>query len=240
MGNTWAITRREFGAYFNSPIAYVFIAAFLGATMFLFFTYPDFLSLRQASLDNLFNWIPWVFLFFVPAVTMRLWAEERKSGTLEVLLTMPVTTTQAVLGKFFASVAFLAVAIAGTFPIPVLVCWLGSPDRGPMIGGYLGALLMGAAYISVGCFLSSITRNQIIAFIISLLVIFGFVIIGQRDIMQYFPDSMARTLDYLCISSHFASISRGVISSRDILYYFSVTSFFLMLNGIAIESRKWK
>ncbi|MBI3099135.1 MAG: ABC transporter permease [Planctomycetes bacterium] len=196
MGNTWAITRREFGAYFNSPIAYVFIAAFLGATMFFFFTYPDFLAIRQASLDNLFNWVPWIFMFFIPAVTMRLWAEERKAGTLEVLLTMPVTTTQAVLGKFLASVAFLAVAIAGTFPLPVLVCWLGDPDRGPMIGGYLGTLLMGAAYIAVGCFLSSITRNQIIAFIISLLVTFGFVIIGQRDFMHYFPTISRRSSSF--------------------------------------------
>jgi ABC-2 type transport system permease protein len=236
MNNTGPIFRRELGSYFNSPIAYIFITVFLGLSSWLFF--KGFFVIGEASLRMFFGILPWVFLFFVPAVTMRLWAEERKSGTMELLMTLPVTDTEAVLGKYFASLTFLAVSLALSLVIPVFVAILGDPDPGQVAGGYAGALLMGGAFLAIGLFISSLTENQIVAFIISVVVIFGLFILGEDFVLFGLPDRLVPVFSFIGLGGHYDSISRGVIDSRDVIYYLSIIVFFLYLNVKSIEVRK--
>jgi len=184
--------------------------------------------------------MPWMFLFFVPAITMRLWAEEKKLGTMEILMTMPVRDHEVVLGKFCASFAFLILTVALSFPLAITVLALGDPDGGPIIGSYLGVLLMGGAYLAIGLFISSLTENQIIAFIVSIVVIFGLILIGEDIVLFSVPEFFVPIFSYLSLGGHFDSIGRGVIDSRDLIYYFSVIGFFLYLNVRKLETGKWK
>ncbi len=236
MGNTRPIFKRELAGYFNSPIAYIFITVFLGLSSWLFF--KGFFVVGEASLRMFFGILPWVFLFFVPAITMRLWAEERKVGTMELLMTFPVTDAEAVLGKYLASLAFLALSLALSLVIPAFVALLGNPDTGQIVGGYLGGLLMGGAFLAIGLFISSLTENQIVAFIISVVVIFGLFILGEDFVLFGLPDRLVPVFSYVGLGGHYDSISRGVIDSRDIIYYLSVIVFFLYLNVKSIEVRK--
>jgi ABC-2 type transport system permease protein len=238
MQNVTAILKKEFKSYFVSPIAYVFITVYLIITTFLFF--QGFFLVNQADMRGYFDLLPWVFLFFIPAITMRSWAEEKKVKTLELLLTWPVSDVEVVMGKFLASFALLAIVILLSITIPVTIAILGHPDMGQIVGQYTGALLMGAAYLAIGLWISSITENQIVAFILGVVAIFILFIIGNPFITMVLPSVFVPLFTYVGLSSHFESISRGVIDSRDIIYYFSVIGFFLFLNVCSLGSRKWE
>ncbi len=238
MRNMLTIFQKEFKSYFNSPIAYIFIITFLLFSNWLFFR--TFFLIGQAHMRPLFGILPWLFLILAPAITMRAWAEEKKMGTMEVLMTLPLKDYEIVLGKFLASFIFLIIAVLLTFPLALTIYFLGKPDNGTIIGGYLGACLMGGAYLAIGLFISSLTQNQIIAFIVSIVVCFAFLIIGEDIVLMSAPAILSPVFTYLGLGAHFESISRGVIDSRDLLYYSSIIGFFLFLNTLAIESRKWK
>lgn len=238
MRDTATIFTKEFRGYFSSPIAYIFITVFLVLANWLFFRV--FFLMEQASVRPLFTVMPWMFLFFVPAITMRLWAEEKKLGTMELLMTLPVKDHAVVLGKFLAALVFLGLTVLLTLPLVLTVGALGDLDTGPVVGGYLGALLMGAAYLAIGLFASSLTENQIVAFIVGVVLIFGLLVIGEDLVIVAAPAALAPLLSYLGLGTHFESIGRGVIDSRDVLYYLSVIFFFVFLNVRSIESRKWK
>lgn len=238
MQTIMSICKKEFKAYFLSPIAYVFITVYLVVTNFLFF--QGFFLINQADMRGYFALLPWIFLFFVPAVTMRIWAEEKKMKTLELLLTWPVRDLDVVIGKFLASFFFLAIAILLSITVPITIAIIGRPDLGPILGGYLGALLMGAAYLAIGLWVSSLTENQIVAFIVGVVVTFLLFIVGNPFVTMAVPSWLVPIFTYLGLGNHFDSIGRGVVDSRDIIYYLLVVSFFLFLNVRSIESRKWE
>ncbi|MBM4311855.1 MAG: ABC transporter [Deltaproteobacteria bacterium] len=238
MSTTGTIFRRELNGYFSSPVAYIVILAFLGVTHWLFFR--TFFLANQSSLRPFFSLLPWIFLFLGPALTMRAWAEEKKLGTLEVLMTFPVREREAVLAKFLAAFTFLVITLGLTLSLPLTVMAVGSPDPGPMWGGYLGACLLGGAYLAIGLFASSLTENQIVAFILAITVCFVLLVIGEDIVLFSLPAALVPLCAWLGLGAHFESIGRGVIDSRDILYYLSVIVFFLFLNQLALESRKWR
>ena len=226
MTNITAILKKEFRSYFNSPIAYIFITFFLGISAWWFFFFSGFFLVNQAEMRSFFGLMPWIFLFFIPAVTMKLWAEEKKLGTVEILMTLPLRDYEVVIGKYLASFALLTVTVLLSLVLPLSVIYLGDPDGGVLIGGYLGLLLMGGAYLAIGLFASTLTENQIIAFILGVIICFILLIIGWR-----FP-----TFSYLGLGTHYNSLLRGVIDSRDIVYYLSVIGFFLYLSTLSVEN----
>jgi len=237
MRNIAAIFQKELRTYFNSTIAYIFIVVFLVISNWLFFR--TFFLADRATMRDYFAMLPWLFLFFVPAITMRLWAEEKKLNTMELLMTMPVRDWEVVLGKFLASLLLLTITILLSLPIALTISTLGDMDPGPVLGGYLGAFLMGAAYLAIGLFISSLTENQIVAFIVSVTLTFALLIVGESIVVAVVPSWLAPVCEFLGLGSHFDSIGRGVIDSRDIIYYLSLIGFFLFLNVKGIESRKW-
>jgi ABC-2 type transport system permease protein len=233
----YIIFRKELMSYFNSPIAYIFIGAFLIVGNWLFF--KTFFLLGQASLRPYFNLLPWLFMFLAPALTMRLWAEEKKMGTEEFLLTLPITGWQAVLAKFFSALFFLMITLALTFSLPLTVASMGSLDWGPVVGSYVGAVLLGGAYLAIGVFISSLTRNQIIAFIVSLAVCFVWFLIGEDLVVVGLPKFLVGIAQFIGLGQRFGSMARGVMDSRDFIYYGSLIGLFLWLNVKALEARKW-
>ena len=233
------IARRELRAYFHSPIAYVFLLAFAGTAMFTFFNVNAFFARGQADLRGLFEPLPLLILLLVPAVTMRLWAEEEKQGTIEMLLTMPATDRELVLGKFLASWALLGAGLLLTAPLVFTVAGLGNLDWGPVWGGYVGALLLGGAYLAAGQFVSALTENQILAFILALLLCMLLYGLGTEAFAGLFSDRTASLLRSLGTGSRFESIARGVFDLRDLLYYASLTFFFLTLSVGALRSKRW-
>lgn len=237
MKNAITVARKEFRTYFESPIAYIFITAFLLLVNFLYLW--TFFVTGQADMRSFFGFMPFVFLFLVPSITMRLWAEERKMGTLEVLLTLPVQEKEVVLGKFIASFLFLLVMLALTFNIPLLVGVLGDPDWGTIICGYLGCLLMGASYLAIGLFASAISDNQIVAFILAIAICTAMLIVGEWFFLILVPDVFVPFFNFLGLGTHFESMGRGVIDTRDLLYYISVIGVFLYLNVNTVENRTW-
>lgn len=222
-------------SYFNSPIAYIFIGVFLIVGNWLF--YKNFFFLGQATMRSYFTLLPWIFLFLSPAITMRLWSEEKKSGTIEWLLTMPVTNWQAVLSKFFSALSFLFISLLLTLSIPISIFFIGDIDLGVLIGSYLGALFLGGAYLALGLFISSITKNQIIAFVLGLVACFIAFIIGYNFVLISLPSGIAQLFAFLGLGSHFDNIARGVIDSKDIIYYVSFIFIFLWANVRVIEKR---
>jgi ABC-2 type transport system permease protein len=234
----WILFKKELMSYFNSPIAYIFIGVFLVVGNYLFF--KSFFLIGEAGMRGFFDLLPWMFLFLAPALTMRLWAEEKKQGTIEFLLTLPVTDWQVVLAKFFGALSFLLVALALTFTLPLSISFLGNVDFGPIIGGYLGAILLGGAYIALGLFISSLTKNQIIAFILGLVFSFIAFMIGADFILIGVPKFLTPIMSFLGLGNHFSNISKGVIDSKDIIYYGSFIFFFLWMNARIIEARGWK
>ena len=233
--HTGTIFRKELKSYFNSAVAYVVIVVFL-AIIGWFFTSNLFLS-NVASMRLMFDLVPAVFLFVAPAITMRLLAEEKKSGTIELLATKPLYDVEIVMGKFLAAWALIGLALLPTLIYYITIASIGSIDNGPVIGGYIGLMLMAGVYIAVGLFASSLTDNQIVAFIIGFL--FVFVLFMLDKILIYIPDFMASTVEFLGVDYHFSNIARGVIDSRDIIYFLSVLGFSLYLSVISLESRKW-
>jgi len=240
--NDWRVIytlfKKELMGYFNSPIAYIFIGVFLVMGNWLFF--KNFYLIGQISLRGYFDLLPWIFLFLSPALTMRLWAEEKKTGTIEFLLTLPVTDLQVVLGKFFGALAFLFISLLLTISLPFTLVSLGNIDWGPVIGGYLGALFLGGSYIAIGLFISSLTKNQIIAFILSLVGCFTAFIIGADFVLLGTPQFLVPVFKFLGLGNHFFNIAKGIIDSKDIIYYCSFIFIFLWLNIKTIESRGWK
>lgn len=234
----YALFKKELMSYFNSPIAYIFIGVFLVVGNWLFF--KSFFLAGQASMRGFFDLLPWMFLFLAPSLTMRLWAEEKKSGTVEFLLTLPVTDWQVVLAKFFGSLVFLFVTLILTATLPISIAFLGDIDFGPVIGGYIGALFLGGSYLALGLFISSLTKNQIIAFVLGIVACFSMFIIGADFALMGAPSFLAPIMKFLGLGSHFYNISKGVIDSRDIIYYCSFIFIFLWLNARVIESRGWK
>ena len=238
MNHILAITKKELKDYFNSPLAYIFISVFLVVAGWLFFR--TFFLQGQASMRYYFVMIPWLFLFLIPALTMRLWAEEKKLKTLEILFTWPIQEYEAVIGKFLAGIIFLAVALSFSIFIPISLSFIGSLDWGIIIASYIGAWLLGSAFLAIGLFISSLTENQIIAFIVSIAICFAVFIIGEDLVLYALPTFLINTFQYLGLGYHFNSISRGVLDSRDIIYYLSLIFIFIYLNTRQIESRKWK
>lgn len=227
------IFNKEFRGYFVSPIAYIVISIFLLVTGWFFFS--TFFLMDQASLRSFFSMLPFVFSFVVPAVTMRLFAEELNVGSYEILLTLPVTFRQVILGKFLAGTGFVVAMLLPTFAYAVTVAFLGQLDWGPVIGGYAGAVLLGAAFSAIGLFASSLTRNQIVAFIIGMAICFGLTLIDK--ILFFLPQSMLGLFHFIGIDSHFQNISKGIVDSRDVVYFLSVCFVGLYATHLAVQER---
>ena len=236
------IAKRELTSYFNSPVAYVFLVIFLLLTGFFTFTAGNFFERGEASLAAFFGWHPWVFLVLVPAVGMRVWAEERRSGTLELLLTMPITTLQAIVAKFLASWLFLAVALALTFPAVITVNVLGAPDNGVIVAGYLGSFFLAGAYLAISCMTSAMTRNQIVSFILSVVICLFLIIAGFNPVtdllMRWASPALVDTVAGFSVITHFDGFQRGVIDARDLLYFLSVIGFALFATGVIIRGHR--
>ena len=236
-----AIFQRELRSYFATPVAYVFIVIFLVLMGTFTFYLGGFYEQGQADLRAFFNFHPWLYLFLVPAISMRLWAEERKSGSVELLMTLPVTPWQAVAGKFLAAWAFTGIALALTFPIWITVNYLGDPDNGTIFAAYIGSLLMAGGFLAIGSCVSAFTRNQVIAFVISIVVCFGFLLSGFPMVLDVFrgwlPQVIIDAIASLSFLTHFSNISRGVIDFRDLVYFGLLIGTFLYANTIVLQ---WK
>jgi len=238
----WIIAKRELGSYFTSPVAYVFLVIFLLLTGFFTFTVGNFFERGEASLAAFFGWHPWLYLVLVPAVGMRVWAEERRAGTIELLLTMPVTTWQAILGKFLASWIFLALALALTFPVVITVNVLGEPDNGIIVAGYLGSLFLAGAYLAVTCMTSALTRNQVVAFILSVVICLFLILVGFNPVtdllVRWASPGFVDTVAAFSVMTHFDGFQKGVIDTRDLFFFLSVIGFALFATGVVIRSHR--
>ena len=241
-GNIKAIVKRELGGYFTSPIAYVFLVIFLLLTGFFTFTVGNFFERGEASLVSFFTWHPWLFLFLVPAAGMRLWSEERRLGTMELLLTMPITTWQAIVGKFLASWAFLALALLLTFPVVITVNHLGDPDNGVIAAGYFGSLLLAGAYLAVSCMTSALTRNQVISFIVSVMICLFLILAGYTPVTdlltKWANPVVVEVIAAFSVMTHFEGFQRGVLDVRDVLFFASVMGFALFTTGVIIRNQR--
>jgi len=236
------ILKRELASYFATPLAYVFIVIFLMLAGSFTFFFGNFFQNGQADLRAFFAYHPWLYLFLVPALSMRLWAEERKSGTLELLMTLPLTLRDMVLGKFLAAWLFTGIALILTFPIWITVNYLGDPDNGVIIAGYIGSWLMAGSMLAIGACISATTRNQVIAFIVSVVVCFLFMVSGM-DIVQgwlpvWMPDTVKSSVAALSFLTHFNSIVKGVLDLRDLVYFLILIGGWLLANAIVIDMKK--
>jgi ABC-2 type transport system permease protein len=242
MNYVWPIFKREFAAYFATPLAYVFIVIFLFAMGAFTFYIGHFYENGVADLSVFFGFHPWLYLFLVPAISMRLWAEERRTGTMELLLTLPVPLWATVAGKFLAAWAFTAVALALTFPIWITVNFLGNPDNGVIFASYIGSLLMAGGYLAIGACISASTSNQVIAFVVSVVVCFLFTISGAPLVLDVFrswaPLALVNAISSFSFLTHFTAISAGVIDLRDVIFFFSLIALFLTANVVIIDLKK--
>jgi ABC-2 type transport system permease protein len=241
MRNVLIVARRELGGYFATPVAVVFIVIFLALQGALTFNLGSFFERNQADLSPFFGFIPWVFLLLVPAITMRLWAEERRLGTIELLLTLPITQGQAVLGKFLAAWAFCAIALLLTFPFVITVNVLGRPDNGVIACGYLGSLLVAGAFLAVGSAVSAATKNQVIAFVLAVAICFVFAVASYpvvTDFLSKGVPALAEIARRMSVAERFQSFTRGIISLRDLIFFASFIGFWLFLNTVIVEQRK--
>ena len=242
MGAIVVVFRREFSGYFTTPIAYVFLAIFVFLSGIFTFYLGDFLARGQADLQSFFLFHPWLYLFLIPALAMRLWSEERRGGTIELLLTLPITIAQAVLGKFLAAWAFTGVALLLTFPLWITVNYLGTPDNGIIVAAYLGSFLMAGAFLAIGSCFSAMTKNQVIAFVTSAVVSLGFVLSGFPLVLEFFsawaPPFLVEAISAFSFLIHFEAIAKGVIDLRDLVYFISLIVFWLYANAVLIELNK--
>jgi len=238
----WTIAKRELIGYFNSPVAYVFLVIFLLLSGFFTFTAGSFFERGEASLAAFFGWHPWIYLVLVPAVGMRIWAEERRSGTIELLLTMPVATWQAIVAKFLASWLFLAVALALTFPMVITVNLLGEPDNGIIVAGYFGSFLLAGAYLAGSCMTSAMTRNQVVAFIVSLVLCLFLLLAGFNPVTdllaRWASPALVDTVAAFSVVTHFDAFQRGVIDLRDLVFFLSVIGFALFATGVILHGHR--
>lgn len=242
MRNIGIIFKRELESYFATPVAYVFIVIFLVLSGALTFHMGNFYERGQADLIPFFNFHPWLYLFLVPAISMRLWAEERKSGSIELLLTLPITMIEAVIGKFLAAWLFTAIALFLTFPLWITVNYLGNPDNGVIFATYIGSLLMAGGFLSIGACISATTKNQVIAFVISVVICFAFLLSGSSIVLDFFkgwaPQYIVDAISSLSFLTHYTSISKGVIDLRDIIYFAALIGCWLYANAVVIEMKK--
>ncbi len=242
MSQVWTIFRREFAAYFATPLAYVFIVIFLFAMGAFTFYIGHFYDNGVADLSVFFGFHPWLYLFLVPAISMRLWAEERRTGTMELLLTLPVPLWATVVGKFLAAWAFTGVALLLTFPIWITVNFLGAPDNGVIVASYIGSFLMAGGYLAIGSAISATTSNQVIAFVVSVVVCFLFTISGAPLVLDFFrgwaPFAVVEAVSSFSFLSHFSSITQGVIDLRDLIFFFSLIALFLTANVVIVDLKK--
>jgi ABC-2 type transport system permease protein len=243
VGHIKTIAKRELTGYFASPVAFVFIVIFLLLTGFFTFMAGGFFERGEASLISFFLWHPWLYLFLVPAVGMRLWSEERRMGTMELLLTYPITAWQAIVGKFLASWIFLAIALALTFPVWMTVNYLGNPDNGVIFAGYLASLLMGGAYLAISCMTSAMTRNQVVSFIVSVVICLLLILAGWPPVTNLVDKltESAWVLDMVAafsVMTHFEGFQRGVIDSRDVVYFAALIIFSLFTTSVIIRNHR--
>jgi len=241
MQSTMTIFRREFASYFNSPIAYIFIIAFLMLNSGLFMT--SFFLNGSADLRSFFGNLPFFLIFFIPAVSMRLWAEDKRTGTFELLMTLPIRAREVMMGKYLAAFAFYLVALAGTIPLPIMVSALGNPDLGAIWSGYIGAALLGGLYLAVGSFTSGLMRDQISAVILGIMACFLIFIVGVPGVAAtidgWLPGYGSFLQHYVGLSDHFEMMLRGVVSLGDLTYFLGTTAFFLTLNTLWMDGRKY-
>jgi gliding motility-associated transport system permease protein len=242
LGNTWVIAKREFASYFATPIATVFLVIFVALTGAFAFYVGGFFERGQADLSTFFIYHPWLYLILVPAIGMRLWAEERKSGTIELLMTQPISPWEAILGKFAAAWGFIGLALVLTFPMWLTVNILGRPDNGVIVASYLGSFLMAGAYLAVASCISALTKNQVIAFVVAAAVCFLLVMSGLELVQNAFcawaPASLISAIASLSFLSHFDSITKGLVDLPAIVFYVSLIVFALFANRIIIDLRK--
>jgi len=236
------VAKRELSGYFASPIAFVFIVIFLLLSGFFTFMVAGFFENGEATLTTFFVWLPWLYLFLVPAVGMRMWSEERRLGTIELLLTMPIAAWQAIAGKFLASWAVIALAVMLTFPFVLTVNYLGHPDNGVIFASYFGSLLMAGAYLAISAMTSALTRNQVISFILSVVVLLFLILAGWSPVVnllgQWAPQWLVNTITSFSVMTHFISIQNGVIDSRDIFFFLSVIVFALFTTSVIVHSHR--
>jgi ABC-2 type transport system permease protein len=242
MRMVWTIFRRELGAYFVTPVAYVFIVIFLVLAGTLTFFMGNFFDRSRADLQPFFIFHPWLYLFLVPAIGMRLWAEERKTGTIELFLTLPLTTGQAVIGKFLAAWVFCGIALLLTFPMWITVNYLGSPDNGVILASYLGSWLMAGSFLAVGAAISALTRNQVIAFVIAATICFILTVSGTDMVLGFLtgwaPQPVIDAVASFSFLQHFLAVMRGVIDLKDFIFFASMILAFLYANAIIVELKK--
>ena len=242
MRNVLTIFRRELAGYFATPLAYVFIVIFLVLAGVLTFFVGDFFERGQADLQSFFTFHPWLYLMLIPAVSMRLWAEERKSGTIELFLTLPIRLSEAVLGKFLAAWLFVGIALALTFPFWLTVMFLGNPDNGVIAASYLGSWLMAGAILAIGAAVSAATKNQIIAFIVTAALVFVLIAAGTPTVIGIFqgwaPEGLIHAVAAASLFGHFTAITRGVVDLRDLVYFASIMVAFLAANAVLIDLKK--
>lgn len=236
------IAKRELSGYFASPVAFVFIVIFLLLSGFFTFMVAQLFARGEASMEWFFNWHPWLYLFLVPAVGMRMWSEERRLGTIELLLTMPVTPWQAIVGKFLASWAVVGLALALTFPVWITVNYLGNPDNGVIVASYLGSLLMGGAYLAITAMTSAMTRNQVVSFIVSVVLALFLILAGWPPVtdmlVQWASPALVDGVAAFSVMTHFESIKKGVLDSRDVFYFLSVIGFSLFTTGVIVRAHR--
>ena len=236
-----AIAKREWCGYFQSPVAYIFIVIFLALAGFFTFSVSGFYEAGQADLRSFFFWHPWLYLILVPAVAMRLWAEERRQGTLELLFTSAVTPAQAIAGKMIAAWGFLALALALTFPVPLTAAWLGQPDWGVVAAGYVASFLLAGAYLAVGMFTSALTRNQVISFILAVVLGLFLILAGFQPVTdllsQWAPGWLVDAVAAFSFMPHYEAMQRGVLDARDFVYFGSMTGFMLFLTQLVLGNR---
>jgi len=242
MNNIKAVFYREFSGYFLTPIAYVFIVVFLFLTGTFTFYLGTFYERNQADLEPFFRFHPWLYLFLIPAIAMRLWSEERKTGTIELLMTLPIPIHQAVIGKYLAAWCFTTVAIVLTFPMWITVNYLGSPDNTVILASYIGTVLMAGGFLAIGSCISALTKNQVIAFVISIVICFLFLLSGFPLVLDFFrgwaPQALIDAVASFSFLTHFESIKKGVIDIRDIIYFLALICFWLYANVVVIEAKK--
>ncbi len=242
MSNVWIIFKRELSAYFSTPIAYVFLVIFVALSGVFTIYMGSFFERGQEDLRHFFQFHPWLYLFLIPALAMRLWAEERRSGTLELLLTLPVTIAEAVLGKFLAAWMFSAIALLLTVPLWITTNFLGDPDNGVILASYLGSVLMAGAFLAIGACMSALTRNQVIAFVITAVVCLGFVLSGYPLVLEFSsawaPEFVVEAVGSFSFLTHFTAVGKGVIDLRDLIFFLSLIAYWLFANAGVIELKK--